>query len=301
MPMRRHLFRFTLAIAVAWLATSSAAGEQSATGWLPSSVKTTFVDAADGTRIRTVESGSGPAILFVPGWTMSAEIWEKQFAHFAKARRVVAMDPRGQGESDKATEGLYPAARARDIKAVVDRLKLAPVVLVGWSMATMEVASFIEQFGTADLAAVAFVDGSAGATFDASTISMFMKFVGGLQANRAAMNAGFVRSMYKTPQSEAYLNRVAEIALKTPTSAAVALFVGTFNSDFRGVLPKIDKPALVAVAPGSPWDAAYAEMAKAIPNCRIVRFDGAGHALFVDQAEKFNAELEALMASSDQG
>lgn len=297
MPMRRHLLRSALAIAAAWLAMAPAAGAQSATGWLPSSVKTTFVEAADGTRIRTVEAGSGPAMLFVPGWTMSAEIWEKQFAHFSKTRRVVAMDPRGQGESDKATEGLYPAGRARDIKAVVDTLKLAPVVLVGWSMATMELASYIDQFGTADLAGVAFVDGSAGATFDANTISMFMKFVGGVQINRAAMTAGFVKSMYRTPQSDAYLNRVAEIALKTPTSAAVALFVGTFNSDFRAVLPKIDKPALLAVAPGSIWDAAYADMAKAIPGCRFVTFEGAGHALFVDQAEKFNAELEALMAA----
>ena len=88
---------------------------------------------------------------------------------------------------------------------------------------------------------------------------------------------------------------MAEIALKTPTSVAVALFIGVFNSDFRAVLPKIDKPTLLAVAPGSMWDAAYADMARGIPNCRFVKFEGAGHALFVDQPDKFNAELEALM------
>ncbi len=61
-------------------------------------------------------------------------MWEKQITHFAKTHRVVAMDPRAQGESSQTTEGLYPAVRARDIKGVVDQLKLAPVVLVGHSM-----------------------------------------------------------------------------------------------------------------------------------------------------------------------
>ncbi len=71
-----------------------------------------------------------------PGW-----MWEKQMAHFAKTNRVVAMGPRSQGESSQTAEGLYTAARARDIKAVMDQLKLAPVVLVGWSMGVAELAA----------------------------------------------------------------------------------------------------------------------------------------------------------------
>jgi pimeloyl-ACP methyl ester carboxylesterase len=50
---------------------------------------------------------------------MPAWIWEHQIAHFAKTHRVVAMDPRGQGESSKPRDGYFPAARARDIKAVI--------------------------------------------------------------------------------------------------------------------------------------------------------------------------------------
>ena len=64
----------------------------------------------------------------------------------------MAIDPRSQGESSQTGEGLYPAARARDIKAVVDQLKLAPVVLVGWSMGAAEVAAYVDQFGTDTLA-----------------------------------------------------------------------------------------------------------------------------------------------------
>src|SRR3989337_1852119 len=84
-----------------------------------------FVTTPDGIKIHYLEAGTGPAILFVPGWTMPAWIWEKQIAHFSKTHRVVAMDPRSQGESQQTTEGHYPAARARDIKAVVGEPKPA--------------------------------------------------------------------------------------------------------------------------------------------------------------------------------
>ena len=63
-----------------------------------------------------------PSILFVPGWTMPAWIWQSQIDYFAHDYRVVAMDPRSQGQSSQTNDGLYPAARARDIKAVVDQL-----------------------------------------------------------------------------------------------------------------------------------------------------------------------------------
>ncbi|MBI1738090.1 MAG: alpha/beta fold hydrolase [Acidobacteria bacterium] len=119
-----------------------------------------------------------PSILFVPGWTMPAWIWENQIAHFSKTHRVVAMDPRGQGESSKPTDGYFPAARARDIKAVVDQLKLAPVVLVGWSMGVGEVVAYVDQFGTKDLAGVVLVDGIAGADSNPQMMSALLGFAG---------------------------------------------------------------------------------------------------------------------------
>src|SRR5262245_44249358 len=121
--------------------------------------RTVFVTTADGTRIHCLDAGRGPAptVLFVPGWTMPAEIWERQIADLQRMYRVVAMDPRAQGQSSPATDGLYPSARARDIKAVVDELGLAPLVLVGWSMAVNEAVSYVDQFGTETLAGIVLV------------------------------------------------------------------------------------------------------------------------------------------------
>jgi len=279
--------------------------------------KSGFVTTADGVKIRYVEAGQSwttgtvtpskdgtsstaqiqkqPAILFVPGWTMTAEIWEPQMTHFAKTHRVVAMDPRGQGKSSKPNEGYHPAARARDIKAVVDQLKLNPVVLVGWSMGVLEVTSYVGQFRTEGIAGIVLVDGSAGADLPPQMMKGFLDWSGSFAKDRAKANDGFVRSMYKKPQKEEYIERVKAAALETPTPAAMTLLLGMMTTDNRPVLPKIDRPTLIAIVPGMPWDSVYVEMQKAIPGARLERFEGAGHALFVDEAEKFNAMLEEFV------
>ena len=70
------------------------------------------------------------------------------------------------------------------------------------------------------------------------------------------------------------------------------------TSDFRPTLAKIDKPTLMTVATGGPWDALYEQMHQAIAGSRLEKFEGAGHALFVDQADKFNAVLESFLATT---
>jgi non-heme chloroperoxidase len=155
--------------------------------------KSGFVTATDGVKIHYVEAGkalnapsaevgnplpsgtvaakgniavtgfkAAPSILFVPGWTMPAWIWQKQIDALSKKYRVVAMDPRSQGESTRTWEGLYPAQRARDIRSVIEQLHLAPVVIVGWSMAVVETLSYVDQFGTKDVAGLVLVDEIAG-------------------------------------------------------------------------------------------------------------------------------------------
>lgn len=248
----------------------------------------------------TISISSSPSFLFVPGWTMPAWIWEHQITHFAKTHRVVAMDPRGQGESDKPRDGYFPAQRARDIRAVIEQLKLDPVVLVGWSMGVAEVAAYVEQFGTDTLAAVVLVDGLAGG-YDAQFTAAIVNFAGQHLKDRAKTTDAFVRSMYRKPQDEAYLKRVMAAALQTPTDAAMALIVGTFSSDDTAALAKIDRPTLVVAAgeeKSNPWVARYRALAQSIPGARFELFPDSGHALFADDPARFNALLEQLLTGS---
>jgi microsomal epoxide hydrolase len=50
---------------------------------------------------------------------------------FAKAHRVIAFDPRSQGESTKTTSGNTPEIRAQDLHALLERMGVQRPVLIG--------------------------------------------------------------------------------------------------------------------------------------------------------------------------
>lgn len=269
-----------------------------------------FATSTDGTRIHYLAGGSlpaypvepgtsyvrPPALLFVPGWTMPAWIWEPQLEHFGGMYRVVAMDPRSQGESDRPRDGHFPQQRARDIRAVVEHLKLEPVVLVGWSMGVQEVVAYVDQFGTAGVAGVVLVDGIPGGPYDPQITPMMLNWGASFLRDRARVTEAFARQSFRNPPSEEYLQRVVEASLSTPTDSAIALLLGSMTTDLTPALAKIGRPALITYAPGGPWTPVYQAMHQKIAGSRLEAFPGAGHALFVDQAEKFNAVLEEFLA-----
>lgn len=264
--------------------------------------KSGFVAATDGAQIHYVEAGQAPeseahpSILFVPGWLMPGWIWEKQLEEFSKTYHVVAMDPRAQRESDKTAEGLYPAQMARDIHSVIEQLHLAPVVIVGWSMAIVETLAYVDQFGTKDIAGLVLVDELAGG-MEPGDAEMDLGILKGVLTDRQNTTEYFVRKIqFRKPQPEEYIQRVIAAAMETPTSDAVALLAGRYTADYRAVLPKIDKPTLVCAAKPSPYFDRVEAMQKQIPGSRLEVFEGAGHALFVDNAEQFNTAMENFLS-----
>lgn len=234
------------------------------------------------------------SVLFVPGYTMPAWIWEKQIEHFSANYRVVAMDLRSQGDSSKTGEGAYPVSHARDIKAMIDQLHLSPVVLVGWSMAVTEIASYVNQFGTAGVAGIVFVDGTAGADASSDDLKDTVEFLKDLQSNRAKVTSDFVRSIFRKPQPEEYLQRLISASMLTPSDSAIAVGLAAFTTDSRSALAKIDRPVLIVGATKRLMPD-FLAMQKTIPGAKLEFFDDAGHALFIDDAERFNALLDVFL------
>src|SRR5438552_8670527 len=119
------------------------------------------VEVADGASLRVVEagrSGAGPALVFIPGWSTGADIWRRQIDAFAKTHRVIAIDPRSQGESTKTTTGNTPEMRAQDLHTLLEHVGVRHAVLIGWSQGVQDVAAYVERYGTKDLAGIVLVD-----------------------------------------------------------------------------------------------------------------------------------------------
>src|SRR6202041_228735 len=207
-----------IAILLCVLSAASLAAQGTATS---STAKSSFIKTSDGTRIHYLDSGSGRAIVFIPGWTMPAWIWQKQIDEFSKRYRVIAIDPRSQGESDKPSYGHLPKTRARDYKELVDQLGLKHPVLVGWSMACGELVKYAEQFGTNNVGGFVLVDGFLSNKASPEMVAGISGWMNQLQQDRQKQADGFVRSMFKKPQPEDYLKHIIEASTQVPADAAV--------------------------------------------------------------------------------
>jgi non-heme chloroperoxidase len=255
-------------------------------------IKDGFFRTSDGIKLHYLEAGSGQAIVFEPGWSMPAWIWDAQIHHFAEHYHVVALDPRSQGDSDKPSEGNSPERRSQDLKELIEHLKLAPAVLVGWSLGVPELLTYAEQFGGTSVRAYVLVDGFAWDKLDPQFATAMLGMYRQVQLNRRAFTDKFVRSMYKKPQAEDYIARVVEASLKMPADSAVAASVGSLSrADWRPAVAKMDRPVLILCQKSAKSFAAD-WIVSTVPSTRVELFENAGHALFVDDAQHFNAVLE---------
>ena len=89
----------------------------------------------DGVTLRFDEAGEGdPAIVFVHGWCCSRDNWRHQVAHFSPNHRVIALDQRGHGESDKPDQDYTVGGFVDDLAWFIGDRGLDRPVIVGHSM-----------------------------------------------------------------------------------------------------------------------------------------------------------------------
>lgn len=274
--------RRALVVALLAAAAATAAPARAA------SVRDRWFTAGDGARLHYLEAGpaGAPTIVFVPGWTMPAWIWERQVQAFAGRYHVVAFDPRGQGESEITGGGYVPDRRGRDIGELIEGLGPRPVLLVAWSLGVLDALAYVAASGDARLAGLVLVDNSIGEDPPPPTLP---RRAGPRPPREAAMRE-FVHGMFRTPQDPAWLDRLVRTCLRTPEPAARALLAYPLpRSYWRDAVHGASRPLLYVIRPR--WSAQAEALVRARPAAETALFEDAGHALFIDRADRFNAVL----------
>lgn len=99
------------------------------------------VQTDDGTRIEYAELGEGPALVLVHGITENRHAWDPILPALGEHWRVVALDLRGHGDSDR-NPPYDPVTLASDVRAVVDDLGLDAPLIVGHSLGGVVVTAY---------------------------------------------------------------------------------------------------------------------------------------------------------------
>jgi pimeloyl-ACP methyl ester carboxylesterase len=87
--------------------------------------------ALDGLRLGCWQEGSGQPVVFVHGVGTSGELWAHDIAPLARDCRLIVYDRRGYGSSSKSPRDWR--AHRSDAVALIEALRAAPAVLVGYS------------------------------------------------------------------------------------------------------------------------------------------------------------------------
>jgi len=275
-----------------------------ATSFAQAHFKEGDIPVSPNVHIHYVEGGRVDAkatLLFIPGWTMSTAVWRHQMEQFAATARVVSIDPRSQGESTITTESNTPDQRARDLRAVIAALKLSHIVLVGWSQGVQDVTSYADQFAGDSISAYVLVDAPAGegaavAVSNPQALQQQLERLALYEQHPREYIEGMMNAIIQTPEGRKQIDALVPISLHTPPDLGITMLLMDFIAvDRRPALAKFNRPTLVIAAASSPELPAQQAMTTAIPNARIETVENAGHAVFIDQPQRFHDLLEKFL------
>jgi microsomal epoxide hydrolase len=246
---------------------------------------------SDGVTLSAIESSppaparGAPTLLLLPGWCMPATVWRRQLRALGERWRTVALDPRGQGDSEVPAAGYEVDRRADDIAEV--RHHLGPCVVVAWSLAALEALQCVHRHGSAGIHGLVLVDSSVG---EPPVPPPVTGFVDRLRADRARAVHDFVRAVFGAALPEADLREIERTALRMPLEGSARLLSDSHPREhWRHIARAFDRPLFYIVTPQFREQAVNLQAER--PATRIEIFDNAGHALFLDEPERFNRLL----------
>lgn len=97
----------------------------------------------DGVALRYLDSGgTGPVVLCLHGTSMTAHAWGDLAASLGDGARVIALDMRGHGASDRPATRYTIHELAGDVAKLAERLDLRAITLLGSSVGTQVAVAF---------------------------------------------------------------------------------------------------------------------------------------------------------------
>ncbi len=266
------------------------------------------ITGGGGAQIHLVETGNskGRPILLIHGFSQSWLAWSRQLdSDLAGSYRLVAMDMRGHGLSDKPRDGYSDSKLwADDVGAAIQALDLDQPILCGWSYGSLVILDYIRHYGEDAVGGINLVGAVTKLGSDEAMAVLtpaFLALVPGFFATDIEQGVHGVESLLRAcfvqqPSArDLYLMLGYNVAV--PPHVRQALLSRSFDND--DLLPGIRKPVLIT---HGTEDAIVrpiaADQHKAgIAHAQMHMMPNAGHACFWDDAAAFNRRLRTFAES----
>jgi pimeloyl-ACP methyl ester carboxylesterase len=245
--------------------------------------------SADGVPIHYEAHGAGiPALVFVHGWSCDRSYWEKQLGHFARHYQVVAVDLAGHGESGLNRQAWTMPAFGADVAAVLEKLGLEQVVLIGHSMGGPVIIEAARRMPDRVIGLVG-VDTYRNIE-ETWTPEQINEILAPFRSNFAEATQKFVRGMFTPESDHALVERIVADMSAAPPEVGIGAMGGNRRnaSNLAAALPAIKAPIVAINSDYRPNDIEAAQR----HGIKMVFMSGVGHFVMLEDAETFNSLLE---------
>jgi len=239
-----------------------------------------YFDSA-GARIRYVDEGRGPAVVLIHGFTGTIErSWVNTgvLPGLARDYRVVAIDLRGHGHSDKPHDAAAYDELGEDVIRLLDHLRIEHAHAVGYSLGGIILARLLvahpQRFRSAVLGGAAYRR-SRGADSDRAAEEAAREIEAGLYR---ALIVSTAPTDEPPPSEEAIRARSREIAASADVKAHAALMRARralLVSDAE--IARVRVPSLAVVGSADPALPRIQAMKKRWPGLEVQVVQGAAH------------------------
>lgn len=260
------------------------------------------------------DQGNGPAIVFLHGWSLGKEAFDRQRRALSERYRIVVPDMRGHGNSAPFDNGDGISTLAGDLERLLVELGLEDVILVGWSMGALVAWQTAEGPQRGRIRGIVTIDmvprvlngagwqhGLRAGTHLYDVDIDLTKMRDDWRAfTRAYVPMVFASGM--AIERRTLIDEMLEHVADNDLASMTNLWQALVHADYVDTVQRLDVPTLITYGALSQiyTEEAAAWMDEHMPRSRRLCFSGSGHAPHLEEPREFNQALVDFAGELEQ-
>ena len=250
---------------------------------------------------------AGAPVVLIHGYTDSARDWVPLLPYLAGGLRLILIDLRGHGRSDKPECCYTRWDFAYDVKLLLDTLGVARADIVGHSLGSIIAQSFAEYWPE-HTRRVILISSTGGAGPGSAPGKPPYDYAAQIRSLREPIDpdSAFMVEWWSspTPVDEDFIRRQRRDAAAIPLRVWLAVLEqGLVYSDLQSTLPRLTAPVLLIWGGKDPimGEEARQTLRAALPQAQVKVFAGLGHNPFWEDPRACADLIDAFLTAAPAG
>jgi pimeloyl-ACP methyl ester carboxylesterase len=261
------------------------------------------VQLPDGETLAYISMGDpkGPPVVLIHGYTDNARDWVPLIPYLSKRYRLILVDIRGHGRSDKPECCYTRIDFAYDIKLLLDALHIPKADVVGHSLGSMITQVLAEQWPQR-VRKVVLISSTGGPPPGSVPKPPKFDYTSEIRKLREPIDpdSPFMVAWWDSPKpvNPDFIRRQRRDAANIPLAVWLAVLdQGATVADLQRDLPKLTAPALLIWGSDDPImeEAGRQSLRAALPSAQVKVLEGLGHNPFWEDPQAVAAAINGFL------